>query len=39
MPYPSPADEHDGDFLNLVLFIIALALIFGGVPTCIMGLL
>lgn len=39
MPYPSPADEHDGDWLNLALVIIALALIFVGVPTCIMGLL
>lgn len=39
MPYPSPADEHDGDWLDLVLFLIALALIFVGVPMCLMGLL
>lgn len=39
MPYPSPADEHDGDYLNLVLFLIDLALIFVAVPMCLIGLL
>lgn len=39
MPYPSPADESEVDCLNLVLFIIDLALIFVGVPMCLMGLL
>jgi hypothetical protein len=39
MPYPSPADESEVDCLNLVLLIIDLALIFVGVPMCLMGLL
>ena len=26
MPYPSPADEHDGDCLNLVLLLVGIAL-------------
>ena len=39
MPYPSPADEHDGDCLNLVLFLIDLALMFVAVPMCFIGLL
>lgn len=39
MPYPSPADEHEGDLLNLVLFLIDLALVFVAVPMCLMGLL
>ncbi len=38
MPYPSPADEHDGDCLNLVLLLIDLALVFVAVPMCIIGL-
>jgi hypothetical protein len=39
MPYPSPADEREGDLLNLVLFLIDLALVFVAVPMCLMGLL
>lgn len=39
MPYPSPADEHDGDCLNLVLFLIDLGLLLVAVPMCLMGLL
>ena len=39
MPYHSPADELDGDCLNLVLFLIDLALIFVAVPMCLIGLL
>lgn len=39
MPYPSPADEHDGDLLNLVLFLIDLGLLLVAVPMCIMGML
>ena len=39
MPYPSPADEHDGDCLNLVLFLIDLVLMFVAVPMCLIGLL
>lgn len=39
MPYPSPADEREGDLLNLVLFLIDLALVFVTVPMCLMGLL
>ncbi len=38
MPYPSPADEREGDLLNLVLFLIDLALVFVAVPMCLMGL-
>jgi len=39
MPYPSPSDEREGDLLNLVLFLIDLALVFVAVPMCLMGLL
>ena len=39
MPYPSPADEHDGDLLKLVLFLIDLGLLLVAVPMCFMGLL
>lgn len=39
MPYPSPADEHDGDCLNLVLFLIDLGLLLVAVPMFLMGLL
>ena len=39
MPYPSLADEREGDLLNLVLFLIDLALVFVAVPMCLMGLL
>lgn len=39
MPYPSPADEREGDLLNLVLFLIDLALVFVAVPMCLIGLL
>ena len=39
MPYPSPADEREGDLLNLVLFLIDLALVFVAVPMYLMGLL
>ncbi len=39
MPYPSPADEHDGDCLNLVFFLIDLGLLLVAVPMCLMGLL
>lgn len=39
MPYPSPADEREGDLLNLVLFLVDLALVFVAVPMCLMGLL
>lgn len=39
MPYPSPADEHDGDCLNLVLFLIDLGLLLVAVPMCLMGML
>ena len=31
MPYPSPADEHDGDCLNLVLLLVDVALLLGDV--------
>lgn len=37
MPYPSPADEHDGDCLNLVLLLIDLGLLLVAVPMCLMG--
>ena len=39
MPYPSPADEREGDLLNLVLFLIDLALLVVALPMCLMGLL
>lgn len=39
MPYPSPADEREGDLFNLVLFLVDLALVFVAVPMCLMGLL
>ncbi len=39
MPYPSPADEHDGDCLNLALFLIDIGLLLVAVPMCLMGLL
>lgn len=39
MPYPSPADEHDGDLLNLVLFLIDLGLLLVAVPMCLASLL
>lgn len=39
MPYPSPADDHEGDVLNLVLFLIDLGLLLVAVPMCLMGLL
>lgn len=39
MPYPSPADEHDGDLLNFVLFLIDLGLLLVAVPMCLMSLL
>ncbi len=39
MPYPSPADEHDGDCLNLVLLLIDLGLLLVAAPMCLMGLL
>ena len=39
MPYPSPADEHEGDVLNLVLFLIDLGLLLVAAPMCLMGLL
>lgn len=39
MSYPSPADEHEGDLLNLVLFLIDLGLLLVAVPMCLMGLL
>lgn len=38
MPYPSPADEHDGDLLNLVLFLIDLGLLLVAVPMTLLGL-
>lgn len=39
MPYPSPADEHEGDLLNLVLFLVDLGLLLVVVPMCLMDLL
>ena len=38
MPYPSPADEHEGDLLNLVLFLIDLGLLLVAVPMTLLGL-
>ncbi len=38
MPYPSPADEHDGDLLNLALFLIDLGLLLVAVPMTLLGL-
>ena len=38
MPYPSPADEHEGDLLNLVLFLVDLGLLLGAVPLTLLGL-
>lgn len=39
MPYPSPADEREGDCLNLVLLLIDLGLLLVAAPMCLMGLL
>nr|DAI73830.1 MAG TPA: hypothetical protein [Caudoviricetes sp.] len=39
MPYPSPADELEGDLLNLVLFLVDLVLLLVAVPMCLIGLL
>lgn len=39
MPYPSPADEREGDVLNLVLFLVDLGLLLVALPMCLMGLL
>lgn len=38
MPYPSPADEHEGDLLNLVLFLVYLGLLLVAVPMTTLGL-
>ena len=38
MPYPSPADEHDGDLLNFVLFLVDLGLLLVAVPMTLLGL-
>lgn len=38
MPYPSPADEHEGDLLNLVLFLVDLGLLLVAVPMTTLGL-
>lgn len=39
MPYPSPADEREGDLLNLVLVLVDLGLLLVVVPMRLMGLL
>lgn len=38
MPYPSPADEHEDDLLNLVLFLVDLGLLLVAVPMTLLGL-
>lgn len=38
MPYPSPADEREGDLLNLVLFLVDLGLLLVAVPMTLLGL-
>ena len=38
MAYPSPADERDDDVLNLVLFIVDVAMIVLGVALWLVGL-
>lgn len=38
MPYPSPADEREGDLLNLALFLIDLGLLLVAVPMTLLGL-
>lgn len=38
MSYPSPADEHEGDLLNLVLFLVDLGLLLVAVPMTLLGL-
>ena len=39
MPYPSPADEREGDLLNLVLVLVDLGLLLVAVPMCLLDLL
>lgn len=39
MPYPSPADEREGDLLNLVLVLVDLGLLLVAVPMCLLGML
>ncbi len=34
MPYPSPADEHDGDCLNFVLLLVDVALVLAAAFEC-----
>lgn len=37
MPYPSPADEHPDDAINVVLFVVLVLMILVGVPMAIFG--
>jgi len=37
MPYPSPADEHPDDVINIVLLIVLVLMILVGVPMAIFG--
>ncbi len=37
MPYPSPADEHPDDVINIVLLVVLVLMILVGVPMAIFG--
>ena len=37
MPYPSPADEHPDDVINIVLLVVLALMILVGVPMAIFG--
>lgn len=37
MPYPSPADEHPDDVINVVLLVVLVLMILVGVPMAIFG--
>jgi hypothetical protein len=37
MPYPSPADEHPDDLINVVLLVVLVLMILVGVPMAIFG--
>lgn len=37
MPYPSPADEHPDDAVNVVLLVVLALMILVGIPATILG--